>query len=685
MQYVVSITAIVACLLYPVCFAGRKETPAPPVMLSIAALLAGTVELFDLLAFYNPDNVYTLKRVCLVVETLLPAALLWFALTYARVCETGYISSFNKCVLSVSPLLAGYSIFVPTQFFFYSPDFATEKILFLGNLGFMVYLLILCQLILALMHLEMTLIYANITSRWKIKLKIIGAGAFIAVLIFYYSQVLLFRTIDMHLLPVRSLVLLTAIAMMTYSRLTRGTVTSIHVSRHLVYRSVVLLVVGIYLTCLGFVGKSIIRVGDVFQQHMLVTICALTGLVLLVSLLSETVKRKITNFIQRNFYRYKYDYRTQWHHFTDLLSASQTGNELLQSMTRAFCNTFGMGYGALFMLIEENGGFQRMASIDADDVVMIEASERITALLSSADSVLDLRAGSAGSGGEVFRELFGNDAVRFLVPIRSSEGVDGFVALGRPINPSETYGQEDYDLMATFSRQASFALHNLRLSEQLARAREMAAMGKVSTFVLHDLKNLVSTVSLVLDNARDHISKHEFQRDMLASLGATVVKMNALIYRLKSFPEKQSLCCEPVDLLQMARETASLINHKEFNITGTPVVARIDRQEFQKVLLNLMLNAAEASDHKNEVMVEVGENNAPYVRVTDKGCGIRKEFLHHSLFSPFRTTKASGLGIGLYQSKQIVEAHGGKIEVESEPDRGAAFTVWLPEVLPASP
>jgi len=684
MHYVISILAVIACVLYPICFAFRKGIPSPPVMLSIATLLAAALEFFDLLSSCNPERVYFWKKASLLFETLIPTAFLWFSLTYARVREKGDISGFNWSVLAFTPLLAGSAVLFPQPYFFYAPDFATEKMLLLGNVGFVFYLMVLFQLIIALINLEMTLKHATLTSRWTIKLEVIGVGAYLATLIFYYSQALLFRTIDMELVPVRSLSLLAAIVLMVYSRATRGTVTTIHVSRHVAYRSLVLLVVGIYLLGLGLAGKGMGHFGYGFQHGLTITLFFLSGLALFVILLSETVKRKLNCLIQRNFYRQKYDYRMQWHHLTDLLSASQTGNELLQSLIAGFCDTFGMGSGALFMLIQEDGTYKKMTSINMNEASLVENDERLVSLLLSADRVIDLRKGGDVPGCEQLVRLFGREKPGFIVPICSSEGVDGFVALGRPINAAETYGQEDFDLMATFSRQTSYALLNIRLSEQLARAREMAAIGKVSTFVLHDLKNLVSTVSLMLDNAREHIANQDFQRDMLTSLGATVVRMNALIYRLKYFPEEQSLQCESVDLLQMARETASLINGAEFNVTGRPVMAHIDRREFQKVLLNLMLNAAEASEHRKEVTVEVGKKSAPYVRVMDMGCGMQKEFLQHSLFTPFRSTKGSGMGIGLYQSKQIVEAHGGKIEVESEPNRGAAFTVWLPEVQPAS-
>ena len=133
--------------------------------------------------------------------------------------------------------------------------------------------------------------------------------------------------------------------------------------------------------------------------------------------------------------------------------------------------------------------------------------------------------------------------------------MDGFVMLGRLLNRHKTFNNEDFDLMKTLAKQASSALLNLRLSDKLSRSREMEAMGRVSTFVMHDLKNLVSALSLMLDNAQEYIADTEFQKDLLDTLGSTVTKMNSLITRLKHLPEKVSLQRTPVDLLQLAHES----------------------------------------------------------------------------------------------------------------------------------
>jgi signal transduction histidine kinase len=154
--------------------------------------------------------------------------------------------------------------------------------------------------------------------------------------------------------------------------------------------------------------------------------------------------------------------------------------------------------------------------------------------------------------------------------------------------------------------------------------------------------------------------------------------MNELISRLKNLPEKMSLQKSPVDLLQLAQETAHMVKGGSFQVSGNSVIAVIDREEMQKVALNLMLNAIEATEGNRPVSVEVGMDDTPFIKVRDEGCGIPEDFLSNSLFSPFKSTKKKGLGIGLYQCKKIVEAHGGKIKVSSELHKGSEFTVLLP-------
>jgi len=269
-------------------------------------------------------------------------------------------------------------------------------------------------------------------------------------------------------------------------------------------------------------------------------------------------------------------------------------------------------------------------------------------------------------------------AASFAVPLMQGDTLAGFILLARPFVLEEEFDGEDFELMEAMAHQASLAILNMRLVGELASAREMEIMGKVSTFVLHDLKNLVYTLSLILENAKDYIQDPEFQHDLLTSLGNTVDKMNMLIAQLAILPTQDSLRREDVDLLDLARESANSMHGGAFHVKGESVSAAVDREEMYKVMVNLFRNAREACQGKEPVRVEVGNNGQPYVKIIDSGCGMDEAFIRKNLFVPFNTTKDTGIGIGLYQSKQIVEAHGGRLEVESAPGQGSTFTILLP-------
>jgi signal transduction histidine kinase len=106
---------------------------------------------------------------------------------------------------------------------------------------------------------------------------------------------------------------------------------------------------------------------------------------------------------------------------------------------------------------------------------------------------------------------------------------------------------------------------------------------------------------------------------------------------------------------------------------------RLDPAQIQKVVTNLVLNAREAVSTGGRVKVETSQRNGwAVLSVTDNGCGMSPEFVQTKLFRPFQTTKKKGIGIGMFHCKMIVEAHRGRIEVQTEPGKGTVFHVLLP-------
>jgi putative PEP-CTERM system histidine kinase len=381
--------------------------------------------------------------------------------------------------------------------------------------------------------------------------------------------------------------------------------------------------------------------------------------------------------LHKNKYQQKHDYRTQWLSFTEQLSKSNSGEELFQCILSAYCEIFGFSGSALFLFEEINRGYCLQAEhqmelnedmISADNPI-IRFMAKSAWVINIADEIPEIPSDAA--------KVFRHNGISFVVPLFGLQRLEGFIVLSRPINCKEVYIYEDYDLMKTISRQACLAIMHQRLSEEVTHTHEIKAIGNVATFVAHDLKNHVSNLSLIVENATRHIQNPEFQNDMIESLGNTVVKMQKLINRLKNLGEQDHFNQQQTNLLELVEKTAHLVIGSRINISGTAVSVHADESEIQNVLLNLIMNSIEASEPNEPVAIEVGCAGTPFIRVIDHGCGIPARFLRTELFKPFRTTKRKGLGIGLYQCRQIVEAHQGRIEVSSVEGKGSVFTVWF--------
>lgn len=276
---------------------------------------------------------------------------------------------------------------------------------------------------------------------------------------------------------------------------------------------------------------------------------------------------------------------------------------------------------------------------------------------------------------------FRDARIRYGVSLLSGNEFVGIMTLNEKLTEEE-FSIEDFDLLKAIADQAAGSILNIKISQQLSQAKEMEAFQTMSAFFVHDLKNLASKLSLTMQNLPTHFDNPEFRGDALRAISDSVAKINTMSSGLSLLRQKIVLQPAENDLNGLVTNTLNTLNGCKGSIMQDlkPISkCLMDSEQIQKVLTNLILNANEAVGNGGEIRIATEQINGWIVlSVRDNGCGMSKEFVENSLFHPFKTTKKQGMGIGLFHCKMIVEAHHGRIEVESEEGRGSTFKVFLP-------
>jgi signal transduction histidine kinase len=187
----------------------------------------------------------------------------------------------------------------------------------------------------------------------------------------------------------------------------------------------------------------------------------------------------------------------------------------------------------------------------------------------------------------------------------------------------------------------------------------------------------------MLKNLPVHFDDPAFREDALRGIGNTARRIDEMIGRLSALRQRPDVKPVEADLNQLVSEVLDRLNgmaHVELTKELQPLPSILaDREQIQSAVTNLVLNARDALGPEGRISIRTEHiGSSAVLSVTDNGCGMSAAFLKESLFRPFQSTKKKGLGIGMFQSRMIVEAHGGTIRVESEAGKGSTFRVSLP-------
>ena len=465
----------------------------------------------------------------------------------------------------------------------------------------------------------------------------------------------------------------------------------IYLSNTMVHNSITIVVVGLYLLMVGVLSAVFIYfTGDQFLSVLPFGVF-LAFVALSILLFSAHARQRAATFINRHLRRSAYDYRQVWNNFSQRTAQITDVRRLCATVADLVSETFAAPSVSIW-LSANNPSQVVLAGSTSFSVAQgdsLKHLENATAALIRGVAERELPADLGGSEialrAEIVREYpnyFRQAQIRYVTPLIANRRVLGVLTMSDCLS-KQSLSIQDLELLKTIADQAANALLNRTLSEELLQAKELEAFQTMSAFFVHDLKNLAGGLSLMSRNLLRHMDNPEFRGDALTMLSQSVDKITELCGRMSQWGTERESRRVEADLNEPVNDTVNNYNGsvKSSLVVGLGNVPKlsIDPDQAQKVLVNLILNADEAADAGGEIRVSTAQENGwVQLSVTDNGCGISRDFIEHRLFRPFQTSKKYGLGIGLFQCKQIIEGHRGRIEVESEEGKGSTFRVMMP-------
>ena len=516
---------------------------------------------------------------------------------------------------------------------------------------------------------------------------VLAIGGLFALDLFIYADTYLNRRVDASLFSARAIVDSFAVPLLALSMSRNANWrVDIHVSRQVVFYAATLASAGLFLIAVAVVGTFLRRLSD--GWGVVLQVAALFGsiLVLTTAIFSQSVRSSFKHFLYRNFFSYRYDYRAEWGAFIATLSSAETDRSinLPHRVIRAVARIVDSPAGILWL--RNGSAFVPVAFWNAR--LPTNASEPshgdFVKQFQSGRWIQDLTRG-AGTGRPAW--LGEENSFWLAVPLVHLDRLLGFVLLGKSRAPF-VLDWEAFELLRVVGRQAASYVAEHQNAKVLADAELLQRYSKRFAFVVHDIKNIVSQLSMVLANAKQFGGNQEFLADSLATIDNSVEKMKNLLSQLRagdSAPSRRGVApsrrgvADPWQLLtDLAAEYGDAVElsiEYERGAVGGAMAA----EALRSALKHLVQNAVEASPDGAPVTIRSNLTfESILIEIADRGGGMDRDFIQNELFRPLRSTKTAGFGIGAFQARELIVSSGGRLEVASEPNVGTTMHVIIP-------
>ena len=551
---------------------------------------------------------------------------------------------------------------------------------------------IFCHLVIAiflLVFIEQLVRVTRADAQWAIKHLCLGIGAVFAYDFYLYADALLFTRINPDIWAARGVVNAIAVPLIALAAArNRDWNLNIFVSRRVVFYSAAAVAAGLYLLLMSAAGYYLNSYGGSWGAALRAAFLFGAMLFLTTLIISSQIRSRLRMYLAKHFYKNRYEYGEVWLSFTSKLSASDTDpDQLRRTILGAIVDIVDSTGGIMWTKLDD-GTFSIISrwSMDGDSTWTLSNEDEFIRALEATQDVVELRnEGIDIDEVQTFAPVWLKELRRawIVVPILHGDELLAFLVLAESrTNASITW--EDRDLLRTVGRQAASYLAFLRATEALAEARQFEAFNRLSAFLVHDLKNVVAQLSLVVSNAERHRDNPEFITDAFTTVGNATAKINRMLASLRHDNLDIEQATAEVDLNDLIDNAIAACREAlpppKFARHESPLVVRAVYDRFLSVLEHLIQNAQDATDDHGEVRITLARSgDKATVEIVDTGCGMDEEFIRTRLFRPFDTTKGkAGMGIGVYESRHIISGIGGRLDIESEPGRGTSIRISLP-------